>query len=56
MQGWVVKWRGPQGQGRAHDAAHEGRLYASRDEAERVAERFRRNDRAHTYWVERVAP
>jgi hypothetical protein len=52
---WVVKWRGVEGSGRAHDARFEGRRYANRDDAERVCRTFQANDRTRIYWVEEVS-
>lgn len=53
---WVVKWRDAYGTYRAHDARFEGRKYATREEAEAVAAKFRTNDRTRTYWVQEVEP
>lgn len=53
---WVVKWRHPQTGGvfRAHDARHEGRRFATREEAEAQMRKFRGNDNRAEYWVEEV--
>lgn len=52
---FVVKWRNALHSGRAHDERFEGRRYATREEAEIVAQRFRAKDRVCEYWVEEVS-